>query len=226
MKNLKTLKLNDMLTGLAVTVGFAAVAVPMAGFAGGFFAGLVGVLAMLGYRSKMNALQLRTNRQDGGQWSVEIDGITIGMIHDTDYAMICHGAYTDARLFAKQLLALGRPLFKSAEIILRIVPAITFWSVIAMLIVSPDTMQATVGELGKMTMGDAAYMLKKAGPTLLTIMVGVVYVSGAVRLENVFTTSIAYRIRQRLGVAAVGQMTLTRREVKEGKLHMSFDQIS
>ena len=218
MKNVKNLKPADASTFLGVTAVVAAIGVPLNGIVGWVSALLVGTLATIGYRVRMAEFQTRVEAKEGGQWSVEIDGISVALLDDRQYAMTCLSVYGDVRLHVKQLLALSAPFIKMVEILLKTIPAVTFWVVLAMLLVSPNTMQETLVELSKINAADLAQFIKATGPGLFMFYALLMLAIGAVRFHNVFDEVIAYRVRRHTGITANGRMSLVKRTMKDGTL--------
>lgn len=223
--NLKDLQRGDVVAGVCAAV--AAFAVFLL-----FGAGLMGIAAgvLLGYvtavarHQYMAALQARVDSSDGPDWDVELNGVNVGKISDSDYAAIRQQVFGDGRLYVAQLLNCGRVLMRVFDSMLMTVPVLAFWGLLAVAIVSPETCTEALNELRTATPASVAKFAAFVFTFMMTLGLLSAGLSAALTgarfgFVNRFGEATAGILRRRLRVAAEGDIVLVR--WVDGVLHIN-----
>lgn len=162
-----------------------------------------------------NALESRINAGgDGPEWLVQVNGVTVGQINDSDHAAIRRTVFLDARTYAAQLLNLGNVAIRAVDYLFLAIPLSAFWLVIGCFFFSPETFSEAAWALQNMTTPQAV----SAVPILLrilamvSIMVIVFHVvfGRGFGFVNRFEQECSARVRRFVECPAEGNVSLCR----------------
>lgn len=224
--NLKDLKRRDVVAGVSAAVAaFAVFLLLGTGLGLAFLPGaLLGYATAVTRRKYMAALLARVESSDGPDWDVELNGVNVGKISDSDYAAIRQKVFRDGRLYVAQLLNCGRVLMRVFDSMLMTVPVLAFWGLLVVAFVSPETCTEALNELRTATPPSIA----KFASFLFTIMMALGLMSAGLSASltgarfgfvNRFGEATTGILRRRLHVAAEGDIVLVR--WVDGVLHIN-----
>ncbi len=163
----------------------------------------------------ISELTARVDTNDSFSWDVEINQVKIGEISDADYALIRRRVFSDEHVYVAQVLNLLRVALNSFEYCFRAIPLGFFWVGVGLAIFSPETISSLLVALQYATPGDIRHAVGAAGSMLAIMMIVSVifnWVFGMSRFGfiNRFDEAVGAALRKRLGVAAQGDILLTR----------------
>ncbi len=227
---LKDLKRGDVVAG--VCAALAAFSIFLL-----FGAGLQGIAAsaLLAYATAvtrhkyMAALQARVDGSDVADWDVELNGVNVGKISDSDYAAIRQQVFADGGLYAAQLLNCGRVLIRVFDSMLMTVPVLAFWGLLAVAIVAPEICTEALNELRTVTPASLAKFATFVFTFMMTLGLLTAGMSAALTgarfgFVNRFSEATAGMLRRRLRVPADGDVVLVR--WVDGVRHVNDERIS
>ena len=148
-------------------------------------------------------------------WNVEINQVNVGSISDADYALIRHQVFCDWRVYLAQVVNLLSVALNSFNYCLRAIPLGLFWVGIALAIFSPETISGSLAALQYAAPSDIRHAVGAAGAMLaiiMMVMVGMHWLFGLSRFGfiNRFDEAVGTAVRKHLGVAAKGDVELSR----------------
>ncbi len=107
------------------------------------------MLAMLSGHESM--LSSRIEAGNSVPWSVDVNGVIVGTIADSDYAAIQRSVWLDVRTYLAQLLNLGHVLSRIANTWFVAIPLGVFWFGLLCFFFAPNTFVSILAELQQVT---------------------------------------------------------------------------
>ena len=181
-----------------------------------YFAGPAALALIFGLKQLralyMQSLLVRIEAKDGLAWDVEVNQVKVGSIQDADYALIRHRVFSDVRVYVAQvsnvLVAVLNTLFMS-------IPVCLFWFGVAVAILSPATFShalTVVQGASAQDINTAASVVGKMFGLAMLVTAGVYWVLGwsFPGFVNRFEEAVGMSVRKHCGVAAEGEVALSR----------------
>ncbi len=228
--NFKKLQREDFVAGISAAVVFALVCGLLGGWTFGLLSGLVtGYAVAVARHGYVSALRALASTVGGVVWDVELNGVKVGTIDDSDYAAIRLTVFGDWRNYIAQLMNLGRVAFRLFDSVFVAVPVMVFWSSILVGIFSPDIFTSVLDQLRVATSAEVAAWAGTAARVLLLAGIVGAAVNAALLgarygFENRFAEQTATMLRLRVGAAADGRIVLSR--CVEGVQHLNNERAS
>lgn len=176
----------------------------------------------------LQILRERVETAGGKRWTVAVNQVPVATLRDSDYAALRLSAYSDVRLYVCQAFTMLGDLCNALLTFMFRLPSILLWAAIALTLIAPDTVQVLL-DAGKST--NVHRLSTLIASNLLTVLhIGLLFVlalvvgthalagKGGVWLVSQFEQAIQFRIRQKFGVPAVGELLLYRDDT-EGEPH-------
>jgi hypothetical protein len=180
------------------------------------YASLLGVVAVVAVDRKVTTLRRLLAEADQRPWTVRVNTIVVSAIGHSDYAALQLSVFEDPRVYLHQaLLVLGAGARFILSFAMQTLPLVVFWAAVGAFIWAPreavDALRALAetgvdGRLAAVLGG--LYM----AAMLATPAIGAVAVfrPSVLGVTNAFDRAIALRIRQHLGCAVDGTITVER----------------
>lgn len=148
-------------------------------------------------------------------WDVQMNGVLVAHIADSDLAEIQGHVAGDWRNMAAQAInILGVPL-RVFDKLLSAVPAITFWLILAWALFEPGSLIQTITAIHQATPHEIQQGVS-TGVTMLCLWGMVLFMvtyamnGYAFGFRNVYREELASRVRRHLNIAATGDLTIER----------------
>lgn len=160
-------------------------------------------------------LTKRVNGSDTGpDWSVRVNGVTVGTVSDATYAEIRRDIFFDPRVYAAQLMNMGAILNRVVDYLFLAIPLGVFWAAVACYFFAPATFAETVASLQKVTPAEAGAALGsvvRLFGVLSVMVIGVHFALGRrFGFVNHFDEACADRLRRKTNCPAEGRVDLYR----------------
>lgn len=185
----------------------------------GALAGFIGSLSALGRERYLNSLARRSNENRPIEWDVTVNSVTVGTISDSDYAAVRYYVFRDNRIWLAQLFAGGKNFWNLARETVLALPTALVLGAVALALFAPSQIISICTAMAHASPDQLSAGVSNAVWVWITLLVvGVALrtcVSGRlfnVSLTSQFDKAIALAIRRRLGVAAEGDIWLSRIE--------------
>lgn len=175
-------------------------------------------LAMLLGADRLHAHYLRTltariEAKDAFSWDVVGNQVKVGLISDSDYALIRQRVFSDGQVYIAQVLNLLRVALNSFDYCYRAIPIGLFWVGVALALFSPETISSVLAALQGATAESIKQAIPMAGSVLALMMIVSVafhWMLGLSRFGfiNRFDEAVNAQVRKHCGVAAEGSVDL------------------
>jgi hypothetical protein len=208
---------------LAVRIGATLLLLPFVylfvgtGYLAGLLAAAIVAFVQWLHDRYLHALSVRINADNAMMWDVEMNGVKVGTITDSDYAALRLRVFTDARNYVAQIGNCGKIVIRAIDYAYLGIPIGAFWIGVMLAVFSPTDFSAIVSWLQKSGTDPVAITAAvKVGAqlfgVLLLVIVGAHWMLGLSRFGfvNRFSEATARAVRVRCGVAAEGELTLVR----------------
>lgn len=179
----------------------------------GFFGGGISLLR----QRYLDSLAKRAKAEHPIEWTVEMNGVDVGTITDAEYADIRLTVFSNTGHYVRQLLNLGRVVFRIFDYCYAGIPIAVFWIVGALAILEPDVFTSIVAAFQKSGPDAVAQALSVAAQLFIpcaVLIFGLHWIIGMSRFGfvNKFSEATMHAVRTRCGVAVEGNMQLVRWE--------------
>ncbi|WP_176000323.1 hypothetical protein [Burkholderia vietnamiensis] len=188
----------------------------------GALAGLIGSLSALGRDRYINSLARRSNENRPLEWDVTINSVTVGTISDSDYAAVRYYVFRDNRIWLAQLFAGVKNFWNLTKQTVLALPTALVLGAIALALFAPNEIISICTSMAHASPDELSAAVSGAVWMWMTLLVVGVALrmsfSGRVfnlSLTSQFDEAIALAVRRRLGVAAEGDVWLSR--VQDGR---------
>jgi hypothetical protein len=183
--------------------------------AAGLLSGFFGSGLIFLRRHYFDFLAMRINAKEPVEWTVEINGVSVGTMKDSEYAAIRRHVFSDLCNYFDQVMNAGTVLLRLIGHFYIGIPLALFWIGLALAIGSPETftdMAAEIGKNGAAAVAAAAFLMLKAFGLLSLMLVVMHVVCGFSRYGFIDRFDVATReiVRRRFGVVADGRVLLVR----------------
>lgn len=181
------------------------------------YSGFIGGGINLLRQRYLDSLAKRAKAENLIEWSVEMNGVNVGTITDAEYADIRLAVFSNTGHYVRQLLNLGRVVFRIFDYCYAGIPMAAFWIMGGLAILEPDVFTSIVAAFQKSGPDAVAQALSVAAQLFIPfaiIIFGMHTVIGASRFGfvNKFSEATMHAVRTRCGVAVEGNMQLVRWE--------------
>jgi len=184
-----------------------------AGFS--FFLAFLIACAIANMRSLyLGSLTQREVSKDNIVWDIELNGVKVGTITDSDYAAIRRDIFRDKRVYVALLVEFGKAVFAAFNSLLYAIPAIVFWFAVLAEICIPGSIASVISSLRNATPSEIRNGL--VGTANMIEITVLFYTMLALAFgkrfgfRNSFDSEMARRLRARCLVAADGDVSLVR----------------
>lgn len=185
----------------------------------GALAGFIGSLSARGRARYLNSLARRSNENRPIEWDVTVNSVTVGTISDSDYAAVRYYVFRDNRIWLAQLFAGVKNFWILAKETVLALPTALVLGAVALALFAPSAIISICTTMAHASPDQLSASVSHAVWVWMTLLVvGVALrtcISGRlfnVNLTSQFDKAIALAIRRRLGVAAQGDIWLSRIE--------------
>ncbi|MDN8078423.1 hypothetical protein QZN30_03320 [Burkholderia multivorans] len=207
--------------GLAVlsSLGFSAVFDVFHGWWG--FAFVVVAAAGFSY-----VYQVVTDRHDaellrriaGGTthvWVAQLNGITVGTLSDSEYAVMQRAAFWDQRNLVAQIANVVRMAMLAVDRLIIAVPVVLFWGALALALLSPNTYVTAWHELNGTEISTIVKVLAQVALICSLLALGVLVAMGhKFGFRNCYAEAVNFKLRQHFKTPAEGDVHLIRVSAK------------
>lgn len=170
------------------------------------------MLAMLS--SHEAGLSSRIEAGNSVPWSVDVNGVIVGTIADSDYAAIQRSVWLDVRTYLAQLLNLGHVLSRIANTWFVAIPLGVFWFGLLCFFFAPNTFVSILAELQQVTpaqIASGSHRLLELLVISSIMLIAVSVLTGrSFGFSNCFDQAVNKAVRAAIGCAAEGDVSLHR----------------
>lgn len=111
--------------------------------------GLLGGFINLIRERYIQSLKTRVVETHNIDWDVQLNGVKIGTLMDSQYAAIRLKIFEDRRIYIAQAINLGKVIVKAFDYLYVGIPIAVFWIVIGVALISPETFSSIYVEAQK-----------------------------------------------------------------------------
>lgn len=163
------------------------------------------------------ALDARIKAGNAGPvWQVQINGVTVGELADSEYASIRRSVFLDGRTYGAQIMNLANVALRMVNYLYVAVPLAAFWLAVGAFFFAPDTFAATVDAIQKITPAQAVAAIPMLAQLLFVVSVLTLGLHFAIGRQfgfvNQFDLACGSRVRRAVSCAADGSVSLFRIE--------------
>jgi len=173
---------------------------------------IIAALAVETLSRYFKLLSERMGSTDGPVWDIEMNGVKVGEIQDSEYAKIRNRIFRDYRIYALQLFQLFKDLSISFVSIVYVFPAIVFWIALISEYYNPGTLKIAMNELLKTSSSDVSngvtYICLLAKFTAFSYVI--IALCNVFGFKNCFALKTADELRKYCKCAVEGNVTLVR----------------
>lgn len=152
-------------------------------------------------------------------WEVKINGISVGIISDAQYATIRRDVLLDARTYAAQTLNVANVITRIANTLFVSIPLLVFWGGLACFFFAPNTFAMSLSILHKVTpqqiTATVNVLIEAIAITSVLLVSASLTVSNQLGLTNQFDLATKERVRLAVKCANLGTTMMVQQE-KQG----------
>ncbi|MGT2460233.1 hypothetical protein ACU4GI_46975 (plasmid) [Cupriavidus basilensis] len=147
-------------------------------------------------------------------WEVWINGVSVGLVSDTQYAAMQQHAYRDGRNALAQVANIGRVALAIAGNLVIVVPLLAFWAAVALAILAPESfasaaLQVRIGESGAVATAVGPLLRATFGIAIATLF-GIALFGHRFGFKNCFAAAVGRMLRRHCNTPAEGDIRLER----------------
>lgn len=164
-----------------------------------------------------HALDARITAGNAGTvWQVQINGVTVGELADSDYAAIRRSVFLDGRTYGAQLMNLANVALRMLNYLYVAVPLAAFWMALGAFFFAPNAFAEAIDAIQKITPAQAVAAIPMLAQLLVLVSVLTLGLHFAIGRQfgfvNQFDLACGSRVRRAVSCAADGGVSLFRIE--------------
>jgi len=164
-----------------------------------------------------HALDARITAGNAGTvWQVQINGVTVGELADSDYAAIRRSVFLDGRTYGAQLMNLANVALRMLNYLYVAVPLAAFWMALGAFFFAPNAFAEAIDAIQKITPAQAVAAIPMLAQLLVLVSVLTLGLHFAIGRQfgfvNQFDLACGSRVRRAVSCAADGSVSLFRIE--------------
>lgn len=152
----------------------------------------------------------------GPVWQVQINGVTVGELADSDYASIRRAVFLDGRTYGAQLMNLANVALRMVNYLYLALPLAAFWLALGAFFFAPDSFAEAIDAIQKITPAQAVAAIPMLAQLLVIVSVLTLGLHFAIGRHfgfvNQFDNACGSRVRRAVSCAADGNVSLFRIE--------------